>query len=601
MLRHGLPVLLIVSSAFGADVITYHNDNARTGQNLTETVLTTLNVKSNTFGKLLTIPVDGRVDAQPLYLSAFPMPQGTRNVLYVATEHDSVYAFDADTGAQLWKVSMLKAGEVPSDDRSCGQVTPEIGVSATPVIDRAGGTIYLVAMSKDSTAHYHQRLHALALTTGAEKFAGPKDVQATYPGTGDNTLNGNVVFDPAQYKDLSALLLMNGVVYTSWSSHCDHRPYTGWVMSYDAASLAQISVLNLAPNGNEAGIWMAGAGPAADAAGNLYLLAGNGTWDGAAPGGFPANGDYGNGFLKISTANNRLSVADYFEMSNSTSESGTDTDLGSGGALVLPDMVDANGVTRHLAVGAGKDHHIYLVDRDNMGKFNSTSNGNYQDLTSALPGGAWSMPAYFNGRLYYGGVNDVIKGFTFTNARLVTPPSFTSTTSYSYPGTTPSISANGTGNGIVWAVQNGNPAVLHAYTADLNELYNSNQAAGGRDQFGSNTKFITPTIVNGKVYVGTPNSAAVFGILPTNNPAPVITSPLSASGIQHKSFSYQITATNSPTSYSATSLPAGLTVNTSTGLISGTPKGQGTSNVTIRATNSGGTGTAMLVITITKH
>jgi len=602
MLKRFLLMLLGMVCVCGADVATYHNDNARTGQNLNETILTTVNVNPNTFGKLLVIPADGKVDAEPLYLSAITFPgQGTRNALYVVTEHDSVYAFDADSGVQLWKVSMLQAGETPSDNRSCSQVTPEIGVTSTPVIARSigpNGTIYVVAMTKDSSGNYHQRLHALDLTTGGEQFSGPQEIQATFPGTGDNTNGTVVVFDPKQYKERAGLLLLNGVVYTSWSSHCDIGLYTGWVIGYSASTLAQTSVFNFTPNGSEGAVWMAGAGLAADANSNIYFLAANGTFDTTLAAGFPNGGDYGNAFLKLSTTNNLLAVADYFTMFDTISESGADQDLGSGGALILPDMTDSTGTTRHLAVGAGKDHHIYLVDRDNMGKFNPSANSNSQDLPTALPAGEFATPAYFNGRLYYGGVNDVIKGFQFSSARLVSPPTWTTANSFGYPGATPSISANGTTNGIVWAVENTNPAILHAYdAADLHQLYASNQAPGGRDNFGSGNKFITPMIANGKVYVGTPNGVGVFGILPTTT-QPVITSPLSVSGNANKAFGYQITATNSPTSYSATGLPAGLSVNTTSGLISGTPRNGATTNVTIGATNVSGTGTATLVITI---
>ena len=602
MLKRLLSMLLGMVCVRGADVATYHNDNARTGQNLNETILTTVNVNPNTFGKLLVIPADGKVDAEPLYLSAVTFPgQGTRNALYVVTEHDSVYAFDADSGVQLWKVSMLQAGETPSDNRSCSQVTPEIGVTSTPVIARSigpNGTIYVVAMTKDSSGNYHQRLHALNLMTGGEQFSGPQEIQATFPGTGDNTNGTVVIFDPKQYKERAGLLLLNGVIYTSWASHCDIGLYTGWVIGYSASTLAQTSVFNFTPNGSEGAVWMAGAGLAADANSNIYFLAANGTFDTTLAAGFPNRGDYGNAFLKLSTTNNLLAVADYFTMFNTISESGADRDLGSGGALILPDMTDSTGAARHLAVGAGKDHHIYLVDRDNMGKFNPSANGNYQDLPTALPGGEFATPAYFNGRLYYGGVNDVIKGFQFSSARLVSPPTWTTANSFGYPGATPSISANGTTNGIVWAVENTNPAILHAYdAADLHQLYASNQAPGGRDNFGSGNKFITPMIANGKVYVGTPNGVGVFGILPTTA-QPVITSSLSVSGNVNKAFGYQITATNSPTSYSATGLPAGLSVNTSTGLISGTPRNGATTNVTIGATNVSGTGTATLVITI---
>jgi len=394
-------------------------------------------------------------------------------------------------------------------------------------------------------------------------------------------------------------------VYTSWASHCDDAPYTGWVIGYDEHTLAQTSVFDFTPNGNEGSVWMAGAGPAADANGYIYFLAANGTFDTDLTNGFPSHGDYGNAFLKLSVQNTQnpqtnLAVVDYFTMANTVNESIGDVDLGSGGALVLPDMTDSHGVTRHLAVGAGKDQHIYLVDRDNMGKFQGTDN-NYQDLVGALPGGEWAMPAYFNGYLYYGGVNDVIKAYQFSNATLVTPPAFTSTTSFGYPGTTPSISASSSKatNPIIWAVENSSTATLHAYGMDLNELYNSNQAANGRDNFGGGNKFITPTIANGKVYVGTPTGVGVLGILPANLP-PVITSPLTASATVGKPFSYQITASHNPTSYSASGLPAGLLVNTATGRISGTPQSAGTATITIGATNASGTGTAKLVLTIKK-
>ena len=264
------PATLSVSAVAVAvtDVVTYHNDIARTGQNLNETVLTTANVNSATFGKLALAPVDGKVDAQPLYLGQVAIGGAPHNVLYVATEHGSVYAFDADTGTQLWQVSTLGAGETPSDSRACDQVTTEIGITATPVIDRsagANGVIYVVAMSKSGTT-YFQRLHALDVTTGAEMFSGPKNITALFPGTGDNNSNGNVIFDPAQYKERAGLLLLNGVVYTTWASHCDIRPYTGWIMGYDQTTLAQTSVLNVVPNGSGGAIWMADTAPAADSA-----------------------------------------------------------------------------------------------------------------------------------------------------------------------------------------------------------------------------------------------------------------------------------------------------------------------------------------------
>jgi len=502
------------------DVLTYHNDIARTGQNLTETLLNISNVTSAKFGKLGFYSVDGLVDAQPLYASNVAVPgNATHNILIAATEHDSVYAFDADSGTTIWHTSMLKSGETTSDDRGCSQVTPEIGVTSTPVIDRTRGTngaVYVVAMSKDGSGNYHQRLHALDLALGTELFSGPAEIQATYPGTGDNSDGTNVIFDPAQYEERAGLLLMNGTLYTAWTSHCDIRPYTGWIIAYSASTLAQTSVLNVTPNGNEGAIWMAGAGLAADSSGSIYFLDANGHFDTSLnSSGFPSNGDYGNAFMKISTSAG-LAVADYFEMDNESSENSNDTDLGSGGAVVLPDLSDAAGHTLHLAVGAGKDSNLYVVNRDSMGKFNPSNNNSvYQELAGKLPNGVWAMPAYFNHTVYYGSVGSPIQAFTITNAKLSASATAHTANSFRYPGATPSISANGTGDGIVWAVENASPAVLHAFDAvTLNELYNSNQASGSRDHFGNGNKFITPTIVNGKVFVGTPNGVAVFGLLP---------------------------------------------------------------------------------------
>ena len=508
----GVPV-----GIFGqASVLTWHNDNARTGQNLQETALTPANVNASTFGRLFTIAVDGKVDAEPLYVPSVVLAnQTTHNALFVVTEHDSVYAFDADTGTSLWQVSLLLTGESPSDNRGCSQVSPEIGITSTPVIDpQMGphGTMYVVAMSKNGST-YHHRLHALDLTTGAEEFNGPVEVQATYPGHGDGSIGSVLTFDAKQYKERAGLLLWNGMVYTSWASHCDIFPYTAWVIGYNQTNLSRVSVLNLTPNGSDGSVWAAGAGPAADASGNIYLLMANGTFDTTLNmGGFPANGDYGNAFVKILTGG--TSVADYFTMSNTVSESNADQDLGSGGAILLPPLIDAQMQSRDLAVGAGKDGNIYVVDRANMGKFNPSSNAIFQELPSAV-GSVFSTPAWFNGTLYYGGSGDTLKAFAFTGGTFATSPASHSALSFPYPGTTPSISANGMSNGIVWAVENSGTAVLHAYdTASIGtELYNSNQAANNRDHFGAGNKFIVPMVANGKVYVGTTNGVGTFGLM----------------------------------------------------------------------------------------
>jgi hypothetical protein len=501
------------------DVVTYKNDSARTGQNLTESVLTPGNVSSATFGLQRILAVDAKVDATPLYLSALTVQGASHNVVFAATEGDSVYAFDADSGALLWHVSLLGAGETVVDKlpAGCQQVAPTIGITATPVIDRGAGphgVIYVAAMSVASgSGGYHQRLHALDVTSGAELFGGPVDISATYP-----TLGGVTSFDPLQYEERAALLLLNGTLYTSWTSHCDAFPYSGWIIAFNATTLARSAVLNVAPNSGGMGpaIWMSGGGPAADAAGNVYLLTANGVFEPTLDSnGFPDQADFGNSFLKLSTAGGALAVSDYFTMYNEVDESNRDEDLGSGGIMLLPDLTDSGGTVRHLAVGAGKDGNLYVTDRDSMGRFNSSGNQIWQELPNALSSGIWSTPAYFNGAVYYGPSGAGLRAFTVTAARLSTSASSSTAVSFTYPGTSPAVSANGTSNGIVWAHENTNPAVLRAYDAgDLaHELYNSSQAANGRDQFGAGNKFITPVIADGRVFIGTQSGVAVFGLL----------------------------------------------------------------------------------------
>jgi hypothetical protein len=502
----------------GTDVLTYKNDLSRSGQNLSESTLTPANVASSSFGLLRNLPVDGKVDAQPLYVSQLSVSGSEHNTVFAATEHDTVYAFDADTGSVLWHVALLAADETLSDTHGCGQVTPEIGVTATPVIDRsagAHGTLYVVAMSKDASANYHQRLHALDLTTGAELLNGPAEIAAAYPTAG----GGATMFSPGQYEERAALLLLNGTIYTSWTSHCDIAPYFGWIIAYSESTLSRTAVLNVAPNSGGAGpaIWMSGGGPAADSAGNIYLLTANGVFETTLDAnGFPKNQDYGNSFLKISTAGGSLSVADYFTMYNEVAESAADQDLGSGGEMLLPDLTDSANTVRHLVIGAGKDGNIYLVNRDSMGKFNSSGNSQiWQQVGGALASSIFSTPAYFNSTVYYGDVGETLKAFAISGAKLLATPQSQSATQFVYPGTAPSVSANGTSNAIVWAHENTDPAVLHAYDAAnlAHELYNSNQAAGNRDHFGTGNKFVTPTVADGMVFVGTTAGVAVFGML----------------------------------------------------------------------------------------
>jgi len=509
-----------LSIQYPTDVLTYHYNVFRQGATNQETRLTLDNVNVNTFGKINFFTVDGKVDAQPLFVNKQNIGGNLNDTLYVVTEGDSAYAFSANSGHQFWHVSVLQSGETTSDNHGCGQISPQIGITDTPVIDkRAGsnGAMYFVAMTKDSSGHYHQRLHALDLNSGAELFGGPTEIQATYPGTGDGSQGGQVIFAPGQYAERAAILEFGTTLYLTFTSHCDQRPYTGWVMAYDARTLQQTSVIDITPNGREGAIWMTGEGLAADNSGNIYFLVGNGTFDTTlTSGGFPINGDYGNAFMKLSNSGGTLNVVDYFTMFNTVQESNADEDLGSGGAIVLPDIMDNGGGVHHLAVGAGKDTNIYVVNRDNMGKFNPNDDSAiYQELDGVLPGGVWSSPAYYNGVVYYGGQIDNLKAFTISNAKLSTSPTSHSPNQFPYPGTTPTVSANQTSNAIVWAVSNNNPAVLYAYDATnlANELYNSNQA-GSRDQFGPGNKFITPVVANGKVFVGTQTGIAVFGLLP---------------------------------------------------------------------------------------
>jgi hypothetical protein len=510
--------------AVAPDVTTYHYNLNRDGLNSHETILTQANVNSTTFGKIGNDPVDGKVDAEPLFLGNLSIGSAVRNVLYVATEHGSVYAFDADTNVQIWKTSVIPTGETTSDDHGCSQITTEIGITSTPVIDRKqgpNGTLFTIGMSKDASGKYHQRIHALDITTGAEIAGSPTEIAATLPGTGDNTTSGNIIFDPSQYAERAALTLYNGNVYTAWTSHCDVGLYTGWLIAYSESNLRQTQVLDLVPNGHEGSIWMSGSGLAVDSAGSLYLSDANGTFDATLDANNnPINHDYGNAMVRL-TANGTLAVADYFNVSNTVSESSQDLDLGSGGVVLLPDMADASGKVRHLIVGAGKDKNIYIASRDNLGKFNAASPNNanvYQQITGQLAGLNYTTPAVFNNILFIASDKDTLKAFPFTNARLATTPTSVSTATFAHPGSTPAVSANGTQNGIVWAVESAltAPGVLHAYdpTNLQHEFYNSNLAANGRDAFGNGNKFITPLVINGKVCIGTQNSVAIFGLLP---------------------------------------------------------------------------------------
>ncbi len=520
----GLLFLLMCSlpvAGAGVAVLTYHNDIARTGLNPNETELNLTNVNPSSFGKLFSHAVDGYVYAQPLVLTNVSIPgQGVRNVVYVATEHDSVYAFDADTNAAaLWQVSFLNPAAgvttVSSDDVDCEDLLPEIGITSTPVIDAASGTIYVEAKTKEVAAgvtNFVHRLHALDVATGAEKFGGPVIVQPSVPGTGDgNDSNGQVPFNGLTHLNRMGLLLSRGVVYIGTASHCDNGPFHGWLIGYGAQTLTLSNVLNLTPNGSDGGLWESGCAPGGDTNGNIFLISGNGTFDAS------TNNDYGNSFLKLS-ATNGLQVADYFTPFNQDYLSLTDFDLGSGGTLLLPDEAGST-AHPHLLVGAGKEGRVYLLDRDNLGQFQA---GSDSQIVQSLPGAinpCFDTPAYFNGLIYFLGVSDTLKAFSISNGVLATTPQAESPARYDFPGATPSVSANGTSDAIVWAIQAdtydvSGPAVLHAYNATnvALELYNSLQADGGaRDYPGAGVKFSVPTVANGKVYVGTQNGLAVFG------------------------------------------------------------------------------------------
>ncbi len=510
----GLAFLLIVPGLRAQAVLTWHNDLARTGQYPLETLLSPANVNSTNFGKLTSVTTDGPVDAQPLYVPALSISGVTHNVLYVVTENDSVYAFDADSGTQLWMHSVLLTGETASNT-GCGQVSPTVGITSTPVIDLTQGThgtIYLVAMTQNGS-NYYQRLHALDLTTGNEQSTGttpnwPILIAATYPNEG-----AGVTFVAQNYKERTGLLLSNGIIYTSWASNCDGGSYNGWVMGYSESNLSQV-VLNLTPNGEKGAIWQSGAGLAADAGGDLYFLMANGYFDGTLnASGFPADGDYGNAFMNLSTITGPT-VQDYFTSDNSPTETEgqNDDDLGSGGALLLPTLNDALGNPHALAVGAGKDGTAWVVDRNNMGKYNMSSNAVFQQIS--LGNGVYSSPAWFNNTLYYGAVSQELKAYPYSGGSFGAATGHSSN-SFAFPGTTPSVSSDSltdATNEIIWAVESSPSSVLYAFNSSLMELYDSTQA-GSRDSLPTAITFPTPTIANGKVYVPTTTGVTFFGIL----------------------------------------------------------------------------------------
>jgi hypothetical protein len=507
-------------------ILTQHYDIARTGQNTSETVLTPANVTSTSFGKLFSLTVDGFVYAQPLYVSALAIPgNGTHNVLYVATEHDSLYAFDADNGSSLWQVSFLTNGATTlstSDVGDTQDINPEIGITGTPTIDATTNTIYVVVNTKES-GNIIYRLHAMDITTGAEKFGGPVLMTASASGTAPDGNGTSVPFNPQWENQRPGLLLLNGFVYIGFAAHGDNGPWHGWILAYNKTTLAQSGVWCTSPNGKGNGIWQSGAGIAADASGNAYIATGNGDDTVATPAPPPsATIDYGDSIVRLSLTNGLPVPTDYFTPWNQASLDSSDTDLAAGGVLVLPDQT--TGSFPHILIQSGKQGTVYVVNRDKM-----TSDGSHYcngcssdpEIIQSISSGAglWSMPAYWNGQIYLWGNGGSLEAYSLTNGMLSQSPTSRSAESSQFPGSTPVVSSNGTTNGIVWAVEtdaytSSGPAILRAYNATnvSNLLYGSNLTSG-RDTLGPAVKFVVPVVTNGKVYVGTQKQVNVFGLL----------------------------------------------------------------------------------------
>src|ERR1700722_5240491 len=564
---------LLCMSAFSAmaqtPVLTQHNDNARTGQNTAETILTPANVNSTQFGKIFALPVTGQVYAQPLYVPNVTIAGVVHNVLIVATEGDLLYAFDADsnTGANstyLWRANVIDsthggamgATPISSTTVNCTDMQPQTGITSTPVIDTATGTIFLEAESYENGSAVH-RIHAIDITTGNEKSPGPTVVNALpngVPGTGDGSSKGVLQFDSLTQMNRPGLLLFGGTIFVGYASHCDGGPYHGWLFAYDVPHLARKGIINSSPYGGLAGFWASGAGLAADASGTLFLVTGNGTYDTNEP-----QIDYGDSILKVTFNGSAFTVQDYFTPYNQASLAQGDSDLGSGGILLLPDQP---GNHPHELVGAGKTGSVYLVDRDTM----TVGNEHYcngctsdpeivQTLNNGSIGGVFSVPAYWNNSLYYVGGGRSLTAVPLSGGLLNSAAATTSACCISWPGATPTISSSGTTNGIVWVIDSSKygspgpgpgPAVLHAYNASSvgTELYNSTQVAP-RDTAGNAVKFSVPMVTNGKVYVGTSTEVDVYGLI-SSAPPPAAT-PVINPGSETVSNPVQVTLTDSTT------------------------------------------------------
>jgi hypothetical protein len=513
---------LTTTLSAGTAVTMQHNDTSRTGANLSETQLTKANVTVNQFGKLFSRSVDGQIYAQPLYLPGVQIPgQGTHNVVYVATEHNSLYAFDADLPAAtgpLWHDNFgtpILCSQIVACDRD---LVPEIGITSTPVIDPATNTIYAVAETWESGKTYF-RLHALDVTTGNERPGSPAVLQGSVPGTGAESVSGLLAFDPYMHWQRAGLLIWNGTVYIGFGSHQDSQPYHGWMFAVDEKTLQITALRCLSPNADSAGVWQGGAAPPIDASGNIYVQTGHGLQNGL------AGGNFGISMVKLSTANG-LAPVDFFSPSNWLALSNDDNDMGASGSILIPGT--------HYMVGGGKDGRLFLLDSNNMGQFDPAANHSLQewDATYGLlqtgAGGIFGGNVWYNNTLYLWGRRDVLKAFHFDGSRFQTTP--VSTTLFGEPDGYSSepalaISANGNipGSGILWATRAqygpadglSYPGILDVFDAtDLTkELWNSEQNSA-RDRLGSWAKWVAPTIVNGKVYVATfDNVLNVYGLL----------------------------------------------------------------------------------------
>jgi len=501
-----------------AQVTTSQYNNLRTGATLNEKILTPQNVNAKQFGKLGAFKVDGAVYAQPLFLPSVEIPgKGTHDVLFVATEHDSVFAFDAVRPGDppLWHVSFLDQarGVTPlsEDDAQCPFIRPEVGITSTPVIDLPSGTLYVLARTKIRHAvasdEYFQHLHALAITTGVEKFGGPKLISASVAGAGAGSVHGQVAFDPLRENLRAALTLANHTLYLTWASSCDVDPYHGWIMAYDPQTLAQRAVLNVTPDGGEGGIWAADAGPGADSAGNIYIPTGNGTFNAGSGG-----RDYGDSVLKLDGSS--LAIRDYFTPHDQARISDADADVGSSGPLLLPDQPGSH---PHLLLQPTKDSTVYVIDRDRMGQFQRDRDALVQMIQ--MPGGGYGAMAYWNGHVFFAASDDSLRDYAIKNGELT--PASSSNMKFQNPGATPSVSADGNKNAIVWAIAtktwNGpdnKPAVLYAFDAARisQPIYTSEQNSQ-RDRAALATRFIIPLVVNGRVYFGARGEVEVYGLL----------------------------------------------------------------------------------------